>query len=372
MSKVIRVLHICGSITLDGGMGTFLMNYYRNINREKIQFDFLTHNDTDKNLVKEINDLGGEVHKITPKSQNIFQNIKQTFKYINRKSPHQIIHVNTASTTSFFYLFVAKLAGKKIRVVHSHGTDLEKPKGSFQHRIHNILRPLLLLTATDLFACSQAAGKWLYGDKNLQQVKVIKNAIVASRFTYSMEKSQEMKKAMNLEDRYIIGHIGRFSFVKNHHFLIDVFNELTKINPHVMLLLIGTGELTDEIKQKVNELHLNGFVRFLGIRSDIPQLLSAMDVFILPSRSEGLPLVLIEAQAAGIKIFATNVITDEVNITDLVTMLSIDDSPKFWAEKIADNLQYKRQNTYKDIIESGYDIHSNVKWLERFYLLAAN
>ena len=232
------------------------------------------------------------------------------------------------------------------------------------------MRPLLLLTATDLFACSKAAGEWLYGVKHAGKTKVINNAIVASRFIYSEKKSQEMKKALNLEDRYIVGNIGRFSYPKNHHYLIDIFYELTKINANVTLLLIGAGELVDEIKQKVNELQLNEYVRFLGTRKDIPELLSAMDIFLLPSKFEGLPLVLIESQAAGVKIFASNIITEEVEITDLVTRLSLDDSPKCWAERIAGTLKYDRRDTHKDIIESGYDIHSNAKWLEEFYAVA--
>lgn len=368
MEKEIRVLHICGSITTSGGVGTFLMNYYRNINTREIQFDFLSHNDTEESLVKEINKMGGNVYKITSKSEGIWKNIKETFSFINRKSEHDIIHIHTASTTSFMYLLIAKLAKKKVRIIHSHATDLEKPKGSFQHKIHNFLRPIMLFLATDLFACSKAAGAWLYGNEVKNKVKVINNAIDATKFIYSDDKSLQIKERLGINGRFVIGNIGRFSYPKNHHFIIDIFSEIIKLNSNSVLLLIGDGELLEEIKQKVIKLKIENNVKFLGIRSDIPDLLRAMDVFLLPSRFEGLPVVLVEAQASGLNIFATDSITSEVEITNLVTRLPISESPKYWAEKIIEESKDRiRENTYEEILKSGYDIKNSAKWLEEFY-----
>jgi len=373
LKNSIRVLHICGSITTSGGVGTFLMNYYKDIDRKKIQFDFVSHNETEQSLVEEINRMGGNVYKVTPKSESFVKNIIEMFKMINKKSVHDVIHIHTASTTSFLYLLAAKLAGKRVRIIHSHGTDLEKPKGSFQHRIHKMLRSLVLFLATDLFACSKAAGEWMYGQKNIDKVTVINNAVDAKKFKYNEANVLKIKKRMSLEEKFVIGNIGRFSYPKNHHFMIEIFNEIIKIKPSIVLLLIGDGEAFDEIKQIVRNLGLDNYVQFLGIRKDIPELLQAMDVFLLPSRFEGLPVVLIEAQASGIKIFATDTITKEVEITDLVTWLPINESPEYWAKKIieqSNNLE--RKNTYQQIVDSGYDIKSNAKWLEKFYLNRTN
>ncbi|ARK32452.1 glycosyltransferase family 1 protein [Halalkalibacter krulwichiae] len=368
MSHKVKVLHICGSITSSGGVGAFLMNYYKNVDINKVQFDFLTHNNTEEQLVKEINDMGGSVIKITPKSISIWKNIYEAFKIINKRSPHEIIHIHTASTTSFLYLLIAKLAGKKKRIVHSHATDLEKPKGSFQHRIHNLLRPIMLSLSTDLFACSEAAGDWLFGVERRSKVRLVNNAIDSKKFLYNKRKAEQIRNSMNIDDKLVIGNIGRFSYPKNHHFIIDIFNEVVKVNPNALLLLIGSGELIDEIKQKVFELKLNNKVKFLGVRNDIPDLLNAMNVFLLPSKFEGLPVALIEAQASGLKIYATDTITSEVEVTELVTRLPISESPRFWAEKIIqDSNQLVRKSTYEEIVKSGYDIKSNAKWLENFY-----
>lgn len=369
----IRVLHICGSITTSGGVGSFLMNYYRNIDREKIQFDFLSHQETEKQLVNEIKEMGGQVYMITPKSVSFIKNIQESIKIINKKSEHDIIHIHTASTTSFVYLLIAKLAGKKVRIIHSHATALEKPKGSFQYKIHNLLRPLILFLATDLFACSKAAGIWLYGRRNIDKVKIINNAIDVQKFIYSNTRANEIKRSMNLDGKLVIGNIGRFEYPKNHHFLIDIFNEIIQINHNAILLLIGNGKLIDEIKQKVNELNLGNYVQFLGIRRDIPDLLLAMDIFILTSRFEGFPVVLLEAQASGLPIFASDTITDEVEITNLITRLPIIETSQYWAKIIVEKSKYiLRKDSYKELVDYGYDIKTNAKTLEKIYLTKFN
>lgn len=366
--RKIKVLHICGSITSSGGVGVLLMNYYKNIDRDKIQFDFLTHHATDPLLIEEIQKLGGNVLQITPKSKGIFKNIIESFKVINKNSIHDVIHVHTASTTSFLYLLIARIAGKKVRIIHSHATNLEKPEGSFQHKIHKLLRTLVKLSATDYFACSRAAGEWLYGEKEIDKVYVLKNAIDIKTFVYDFKKSNDIKDKFNINGKLVVGSIGRMCYQKNQLFLLDIFNEICKINDNSVLLLVGDGELRNELEMKIKQLNLEQNVILTGNRNDVNDLLQAMDIFVLPSLFEGLPVVLIEAQASGLKVIASDTITDEVGVTDLFSTCSLGDSPQKWAEIIINKSdRYVREDQTLQIREGGYDIGQAAKWLELFY-----
>lgn len=359
-----KVLHIVGNLSC-GGVGAFLMNNYRNIDRAKVQFDFLVHNKEVQYYEQEINKLGGTVYKTVSKGANIIRNVYETMKYI-KLSKCDVVHIHTASTTSCINLLLAKISGKKVRIVHSHGTNLEKEQGSFQHKIHKILMPMMNKLATHKFACSKAAGKWLFGDN--ENVIVINNAIDSDKFKYDKEEAERLKSNMNLSKKNVIGFVGRFSDQKNPLFLIDICNEIIKSIPNSIFLLVGDGELEVEMKNKISQLGIDEYFRFLGKRDDINSLMQVMDVMLLPSKFEGLPVVVIEAQASGLPCVISNNITKEVDITGLVEFVGLDESLEIWSQKVKECLKKNRIDTQNKIIESKYDIKHNVKEIEMYYI----
>ncbi len=363
----VRVLQVCGALA--GGVGTVLMNYYRHIDRSKVQFDFLTHGEPEASTRAEVEELGGTVKVITSKSTSLWRNLRETRRYINPETPHQVVHVHTASPTSFAYLLAARLAGKRVRVVHSHATGLEAHPGSLQARIHGALRPVLRWTATDLVACSTAAGDWLYGVKARRSVRILPNAIDAEKFRFSLLMRQRVRRDLAIDGRLVLGHVGRFVDVKNHRFLIQTFAQVVQIEPSAVLLLVGDGLLLDAVRGQVKVAALEDHVLFLGLRDDVPGLMQALDLFMLPSLYEGLPLVLVEAQAAGLPCLASSSITDEVRLTGLLEFLDLAEGPEVWAARaleLAD--QVSRCSDIRLIEEAGYDIRTAARLLGDFYL----
>lgn len=364
----LRVLHICGALA--GGVGTVLMNYYRHIDRSKVQFDFLTHGEPDASTRAEVEALGGTLTVITPKSTSLWRNLRETRRYINAQTPHQVVHVHTASPTSFVYLLAARFSGKRVRVVHSHATDLEAPSGSLQHQIHRALQPVLRWTATDLLACSRAAGDWLYGVSARRSVRILPNAIDVEKFRFSPVVRQELRQRLAIDNRVVIGNIGRFAEQKNHSFLIRIFVEIVRLEPSAVLLLVGDGPLLDEVRTQVTASGLENRVLFLGLRSDAAALMQAMDLFLLPSLFEGLPLVLVEAQVAGLPCLASSTVTDEVKLTDLLAFLDLAAGPTVWAAKVIDMAkQQGRSSDMSQIMAAGYDIRTAAGRLADFYLV---
>lgn len=366
-ADVVRVLQVCGALA--GGVGTVLMNYYRHIDRSKVQFDFLTHGEPDAATRAEVEMMGGTISVITPKSTSLWRNITETRRYISPKTQHHVVHVHTASPTSFVYLLAARLAGKRVRVVHSHATDLEAPAGSLQHRIHRALQPVLRWTATDLLACSRAAGDWLYGVNARSSVRILPNAIDVEKFRFSPIIRQELRQRLAIDNRLVVGNVGRFAEQKNHQFLIKIFQDVVRLEPSALLLLLGDGPLLADVKAQVRAAGLDDNVLFLGLRDDVPDLLQAMDAFVLPSLFEGLAIVLVEAQAAGLPCLASSTVTDEVRLTSLLEFLELEAGPAAWAAKVLDMAkQQERRSDTSQIAAAGYDIRSAAGQLARFYL----
>lgn len=363
----VRVLQVCGALA--GGVGTVLMNYYRHIDRSKVQFDFLTHGEPEEATRAEIEALGGTVTVITPKSRSLWRNLSETRRYINPETPHQVVHVHTASPTSFVYLLAARLAGKRVRVAHSHATDLESPAGSLQHQIHGVLQPVLRWTATDLLACSRAAGDWLYGVTARPSVRILPNAIDAEKFRFSPVIRRNIRRDLAVEGRLVIGHVGRFVDVKNHRFLLEIFSQVVLLEPTAVLLLVGDGPLLDSARAQVQAAGLDDLVLFLGLRHDVPALMQAMDVFVLPSLFEGLGMVLVEAQASGLACLASSVTPAEVGLTDLIQFLDLQETPRMWAERALEVAQQPRRCAQtSQIYDAGYDIRTAAQVLGHLYL----
>lgn len=365
MYKPIRVAQIMGKWN-GGGVESVVMNYYRHIDRNKIQFDFICDNDSTNIPYEEIEKLGGQVFLVPP-YQKVFKYNKELLK-IFKKEKYKIVHSNI-NTLSVFPLKIAKKAGVPIRIAHSHSTTNKKEWK--KNLLKQILRPFSKIYATDYFSCSEYAGRWLFGNKEFDEgnIYVLNNAIDINKFKYDEKARNKLRKELNIkEDTVVIGHVGRFVKQKNHTFLIDIFNEYYKLNNKSILLLIGQGPLEKKIKEKVASLNLQDSVKFLGQRNDVDRLYQALDVFLFPSLYEGLGMVLIEAQCSGLSCIASTRIPEAAKITKNVKFLDLNYSPKFWADEIINNIKtLDRIDCSNHIKQSDYDIEKEVNSLEKKY-----
>ena len=341
------------------GMETFIMNVYRNIDTTKYQFDFLVHSDKTGDFDEEILKNGGRIYRIiTDRSKiyplRVFKRFWDTHKLLRGQKKYDAIHIHTSAATSLVKLLAAYFSGCTIRIVHSHSTSTNKSK------LHNLFYWLMKSFSTHRYACSEQAGIWMFGKafNNLKNAKVVYNGIDTRVFYFDLNKQRNAKEAFGLADRFVIGHVGRFSEVKNHGFLLDVFYQLYNKNQNAFLLLIGDGELRKNMEDKVKQLNISHCVKFAGIRTDIDELLLAMDVMLFPSLYEGLPVTLIEAQATGLKIIASDTVSREADLTGLVTFVSLEKSPTAWAEILEEEAQYIRKDQRESIKEAKYDIRS--------------
>lgn len=365
----IRVAQIIGK-WVGGGVEAVVMNYYRHINRKKIQFDFICDNDSTNIPYQEIEKLGGKVILIPP-YQKLFKYHKE-LKKVLKEGKYKIVHSHI-NTLSVFSLFAAKCAGVPVRIAHSHSTTNKKEKK--KNLLKQILRPFSKVFATDYMCCSELAGRWLFGNKEYDNgnVYLLNNAIDLDKFKYDEEKRKEKRKELNIEDStLVIGHVGRFVEQKNHRFLIDIFNEVHKQKENSILLLAGQGPLMEEMKEKVKILGIEDSVKFLGQRNDINELYQAFDVFCLPSLYEGLGMVAVEAQVSGILCFVSTEIPEIAKVTEKIVFINLENNIKTWTEIIFNHLKNtNRKNTnFTDVLKK-YDIKLEACKLEKKYLKKA-
>ena len=358
MVRVLQVVTYMGR----GGLETMLMNYYRHMDRSKVQFDFLVHRDFEAYYDKEIQSLGGNIYHISrliPWRKSYRIELK---KFFAEHPEYKIVHVHQ-DCLSAVALQCAKESGIPVRISHSHNSNQNK---NLKYFVKLYYMKQIPMYATDLFACSKLAGEWMFDG---QPFKILYNAIDTSKFVYSSAIANKKRKELNIEDSVVIGHIGRFNPQKNHNFLIDIFAECVKINPNVKLLLVGDGEGRKKIQEKVCALGIKDKVIFTGVRSDVNELLQAMDVFVFPSLYEGLPVTMIEAQASGLPCIMSDNISEECIVTNgLVTRKQLNESPRMWAKSVLQQSHNFRKNHNKEIQAAGYDISTAAKWLEQFYL----
>lgn len=361
----IRIAHIIGK-WLGGGVESVVMNYYRHIDRTKIQFDFICDEDSTNIPYREIESLGGKVY-IVPNYTDIFRYQNELVK-IFRENKYKIVHSHI-NTLSVFSLHAAKKAEVPIRIAHSHSTT-NKTEWK-KNLIKQILRPFSRLYATEYFTCSELAGRWLFGNKAYDdgKVYVLNNAIEVDKFDFNEETRKKKRKELNIDDgTVVIGHVGRFVEQKNHEKLIEIFNEVHKHNKNTVLLLAGQGPLKDKINKQVNERGLKNSVAFLGQRSDIDELYQAFDVFVLPSLYEGLPVSGIEAQAAGLLCVFSDDMTKETKILDTTEFLPLNQSAEEWADTIIKKTKIFSRKKEKDKVTSyNFNINVEVKKIERIY-----
>lgn len=364
-NKPIKVAHVIG-MAINGGTEALWMNYYRNIDRTKIQFDFLVESESKIIDKEEIEKLGGHVI-IIPSYKNPFKYIK-TLTKIFKDNKYDIVHSNM-NALSVFTLKAAKKAGIKVRIAHSHSSSNKKEWK--KNIIKNLLRPFSKKYATDYFACSEHAGRWLFGDKTYDQgkVKIIKNAIDIEKFKFNEENRKSIRNEFDiLEDEILIGNVGRMMPQKNQSFLLKVFAKYHQKNPKSKLMIINDGPLFEELQARVTDLKITDSVIFVGPKADLYRYYSAFDIFTLPSLYEGLGIVLVEAQANGLNCIASTNVPREADGTGYVNFVELQEQK--WINALS-NINISR-NSWIDcehkLIKSQYSIKDTVKDLELFYL----
>lgn len=357
MNEPIRILHIVGAM-YPGGMENFIMNLYRNIDRTRFQFDFIVHQQKDNDYTEEIEKLGGRVYLLPRLTRKPFSNLHRIRRLV-RENHYPMVIRHTANALVAPQLLAAKSAGA-VTVCHSHNeTDP-------QLRLHRMGQKLMRRAADIRLACSEKAGHWMYGD---QSFEVIHNAIDIPRFAYRESKATKIREEFHLEGKHAYGNIANFIASKNHSYLLRIYREIIKLDPDAVCFCLGEGDLRPQIEEEIKELHLEERVILTGIRGDVPDFMSALDVLVFPSRFEGLPLTLIEAQAAGLPSLISDTITGDVIVTEgIVQQLSIELDPKEWAERavLLAKEQSDRTCPYESIAAAGYDIRQLVQWYQEF------
>lgn len=362
----IKVAQVIG-ITCEGGVESVVMNYYKNIDRSKVTFDFLVEAESKITSKEIVESLGGHII-IIPSYKKPIKYIR-TLRKIFKENKYDIVHSNM-NTLSVFSLLAAKQAKIKVRIVHSHSTSNKKEV--LKNMIKNMLRPFSKMFATDYFACSEASGRYLFGNKTYDKglVTIINNGIEVEKFKYNKEYNISLRKELNIPlNAKVIGHVGRFVPQKNHEYLLEIFKAIHEKNKNTKLLLLGDGPLKEEIEAKVHSLGLTESVIFAGTKADVYKYYSVMNLFILPSLYEGLPVVGVEAQASGLGCIFSDNITKEVKIIDNTILMSIDNEIEKWA-----TIALTMMNNCIDRIEinkkfknSMYDIKNNASKLLEYY-----
>jgi len=362
---MIRIL-VFGMTSGMGGVESYLMNLYRNIDRRMIQFDFVVDGNSCY-YSKEIEKLGGKIFYVTPKKENVFKNIKDlacVFKQC--KQTHKIVYFNL----SVLYYNVPFILARVFRypkiIAHAHNTKAKNMKKNIRYILHCLNRVYVSKKSDYLFACSYPAGEWVLGKNAVrkEKVRIIPNAIKTDEFIFDIHKRNDIRSRLGIKNnQFVVGHIGRFTYQKNHSFLIDIFRAIKDIEKDAVLLLVGDGELYSQIKEKIIDLGLKDSVILTGQRSDIPFLLNAMDVFVFPSYYEGFGIVLVEAQASGLYCYASKeAVPKEVNITGNVKFIGLNETERYWAKEIIDSSKnYVRRDMANIIKSSGYDINEMAK-----------
>lgn len=361
----IRVLNMF-TIMDRGGAETMVMNYYRHIDRTRVQFDFLVHREQRGAYDDEIERMGGRIYRMCPVYPQNFSRYKRDLRTFFRTHPeYKIIHSHM-SELGYFAFREAERQGVPVRICHAHNA----PHGfDAKMIIRTYFKKRMMPYLTHLFMCGEESGKWLYGEKNKSRFIMLNNAIDAAVYSFDASKREEMRHQLSLTGELVIGHVGRFNPQKNHAFLLDIFAALLKKEPNAALLLVGGGADMPKIQAKARELGIAEHVRFLGVRSDVADLMQAMDVFVFPSLYEGLPVTMVEAQASGLPCIISDKVPPECILTDgLVNIMPLSASPEAWAEKILAMRAVPRTDRHEKIAAHGFDISTEAVKLQEFYI----
>lgn len=363
-----KVLVVAGKM-YHGGLETMIMNFFRNLDREQVMFDFLLHYEEPGEFDEEIKRLGGKIYIMPrPYPKNVFRYIRALNRFFKaHRGEYDIVHGHLTSVGAI-YLTIARLHGVKTRAIHAHYTATT---GNHHQRLERLMLFPLRACANFFFACSKKAGQFCYGKNILTKsnYKTLHNGIDLKRFAFSRESREKMRRTFAIgPDCRVLLHVGRFEKQKNHKKLIDIFAAFLNTHPDAVLLLVGEGSLKKETEEYAKSLGLGAVVRFLGVREDVDSVMQAADVFVMPSLYEGLPVAGVEAQAAGLPLVMADTVTEELNILGNCVYVPLNAENSVWASEIAKFDTFVREPVEQKMRDKGYDIVASAKWLEHFYL----
>ena len=368
---MLRVLHSVSNMAR-AGIETMLMNYYREIDRSQIQFDFLANKPVPGEYDAEICSMGGRVFVSPGLNPLHYPKYRRYVTDLLHSNPDiRIVHAHNEAM-GYYALQSAKDAGVRVRIAHAHNTRIIR---DYKYPLKLICKQLLPGAATDYWSCGRDAGIYYYGEKRWKASGfILHNAIDVPRFGFNSEIRNRQRQLCGLENCFVIGHVGRFNLQKNHTRLLDIFAEVTKVLPDARLALIGIGELEQSVKEKASAIDLQDKILFLGQMADVSEWYQAMDCFVLPSLFEGLPVVGIEAQAAGLPCFFSDRVTDEVLLSPQAHRVPLSADDAEWAREILASRQAGTdRNLGADVVRrAGYDIHAEAQKLQEIYLQMAD
>lgn len=365
-NEILHVLHVFGKLNR-GGAESRVMDLYRNVDRAKVQFDFMQHTTKVCDFQPEIEQLGGKVYHVPPfRFWNYFSYCKAWKQFIREHPEIRIVHGHMTSTASIYLPIVHKKG--VFTIAHSRNAGVDK---GIKGKLTKFLRRNLTEKCDRCFACSKLAGEAVFGKEAMEQgnVTIIPNAIDAARFTFDPEVRKQKREELHIQpEEFLIGEVGRFDPQKNQKYAVEILAECRKKNFPAKLILIGEGPLMETVRQQVEELQLQEYVIFTGLQKNVVPFYQVMDFFLLPSFYEGLPGVAVEAQASGLRGILSDAITTETTMTSLMEFLNVQEPAEVWADRIMACGHYERQNTLKEMQEAGFDVKNLAKRLQDFYL----
>lgn len=362
MKKVLLI----GITDIYGGVGRMMFEFCKNTDKNAVHFDFLFYQDISEEEQKLIKMQGASFYHVPRYSRHPVLFYKSIKKFFNSHQ-YDIVHLHASTAMLIVYaLPIWKSKDTKI-IYHSHTSFV---KGAANKFLHKIFRQFVIKHTDCRIAVSKAAAQFMYGKQGLSDAIILKNGIDTKKYKFNADTREEVRKELKIQNKFVIGHVGRFTYAKNHPFIINVFEQLRKVCPDAVLFLVGHGECESQIRQMVKEKGLEEDVIFYGISNHVERLLCAMDCFILPSNFEGLPLVALEAQANGLPVLASDNVPQEANASHFYISLSITDSFEIWVRKILSckDREVERQIGYQDIISNGYDILESTQKLIKIYM----
>lgn len=369
-SRRLRVLQVGMTRNL-GGIETYLIEQFRHLDKSTIDYDFV--NITGEYSIcyeDEILASGSKIFKVVSRHKNPLLHYWQWFNILSQnKGVYDVIVLNTNSLEYVFPLVLGKIFGIPVRVIHSHNSGFENKQGLARRLLVGMNKKLLAWSANLRFACSQFAGQWMFKDNPYH---VIYNAIDIHKYDADLKVREETRNALGLHTELTLLHVGRFSYQKNHSFLLDIFKEVHAIQPDSVLLLVGDtteeSEFLTEVKRKIKEYGLANAVRLLGRRDDVNKIMQAADVLVMPSFFEGLTVVGIEAQASDLPLLLSDTVTKELGLLPSTQFISLEAGPTVWGEAIVNSKQHNRQSRYEELKAAGYDIGNETERVEKLLI----
>lgn len=369
-SRRLRVLQVGMTRNL-GGIETYLIEQFRHLDKSKIDYDFV--NITGEYSIcyeDEILASGSKIFKVVSRHKNPLLHYWQWFNILlQNKGIYDVIVLNTNSLEYVFSLVLGKIFGIPVRVIHSHNSGFENKQGLARRLLVGMNKKLLAWSANLRFACSQFAGQWMFKDNPYH---VIYNAIDIHKYDADLIVREETRNALGLHTELTLLHVGRFSYQKNHSFLLDIFKEVHRIQPDSVLLLVGDtteeSEFLTEVKRKIKAFGLENVVRLLGRRDDVNKIMQAADVLVMPSFFEGLTVVGIEAQASDLPLLLSDTVTKELGLLPSTQFISLEAGPTVWGEAIVNSKQHNRQSRYEELKAAGYDIGNETERVEKLLI----